>query len=62
MARELGLTPAYLCEIFRGKKPMSYRLAYKWSKTFGKNMDWFLNATPGQIKKFLKKKFMEDAI
>ena len=57
IARKLGITPAYLCQIFTCVYPISYRLAHEWSKSMGKKMDWWLNAKPEQIKEFIFKQF-----
>ena len=61
MAKELGISTSYLNMLFSGKKCLSLKLAYKWSKVFPeKNLDWFLNASPNQLKNFLTIKLQQE--
>lgn len=55
MAQELGISTGYINLLFSGKKPVNLKLAYKWSKVFPeKNLEWWLNASPTQIKNFFQ--------
>jgi len=59
MAKKLKLSQAYLSQILTGAKPVSYPLAHKWSKDYGKDIDWWLDATPKLIRKQLNRHFEE---
>jgi len=60
LSRKLGLSQSYTNQILTGAKPMTYRLAYKWSKAFGKDMDWWLHSPPSQIETYLFQIFPEE--
>ena len=54
IAKKLKISAGYLSQLETGKHRVSYHLAYKWSKALGKSMDWWLTASPGDIKQFLR--------
>jgi len=54
-AKELGISPAYFCQLTTGVVKISEKRAYKWSKEIGRIMDWWMSASPDQIKNELMK-------
>ena len=60
MARRLGIHPTRLTKILNRYQPIGHRMAYEWSKKYGRDMDFWLNADGDQIWDQLMKSVLEE--